>query len=216
MPFSTNSGSSGGSGAATSIGGQTIVDINKVTTTGSQSCTAANATDTFTKIAHGLVNGDRVLIAGTTVPTGLNAAIVYYIVNKTDDTFQVSLTSGGAAALFTTDGVSVLICKCEEIWSKVINPNAMIYTMYEIVCKQDGSPGARGYFTYDTCWVRVGAGGFNNQTLHSMNTNRIGGSNFNMITGQDAGTNTVKVWVSGINGTSMTWSGYVKYKAIES
>jgi len=75
-------------------------------------CTCANATDIITSglSAHGLENGDRVMFyvfSGGTMPTGLDATINYYVVNKTATTFQVSLTSGGSAVDFTTDGATV-------------------------------------------------------------------------------------------------------------
>jgi hypothetical protein len=41
--------------------------------------------------------------AYSTLPTGLSET-VYHVVNKTADTFQVSLTSGGAAVTFSDDG----------------------------------------------------------------------------------------------------------------
>ncbi len=70
-------------------------------------CTATNATNLFTDAGHGLVDTDRVKIQGTTVPTGINADTIYYVVTGTTDTFQVSLTSGGAAVTFSDDGTSV-------------------------------------------------------------------------------------------------------------
>lgn len=57
-------------------------------------------TDFITSTAHGLVNGNAVTfsrISTGTFPSGIAANTVYYLVNKTTDTFQISLTSGGAA-----------------------------------------------------------------------------------------------------------------------
>ena len=61
--------------------------------------------NTITKIAHGLSNGDRIHLTTTNrLPLGLYDTDTigniipnpdYYIVNKTDDTFQLSKTSGG-------------------------------------------------------------------------------------------------------------------------
>ncbi len=52
--------------------------------------------------AHGLSNGDRVyLTTAGTLPTNLAASTVYYVVNKATDTFQLALTSGGAAIITT-------------------------------------------------------------------------------------------------------------------
>lgn len=55
------------------------------------------ADDTITETAHGLSNGDAVVLSTSGVlPAGLVAG-TYYVVNATTDTFKLSLTSGGAA-----------------------------------------------------------------------------------------------------------------------
>jgi hypothetical protein len=67
--------------------------------------TADAGTDELTAAAHGLSNGQRVrLTSGGTLPAGLLATVAYYVVNKTTNTFQVSLTSGGAAVNFSDAG----------------------------------------------------------------------------------------------------------------
>ena len=62
-------------------------------------CTISNASPAVvTKTAHGLENGMAVVFSTTgSLPTGLTAGTVYYVVNKATDTFQVSATSGGSA-----------------------------------------------------------------------------------------------------------------------
>jgi len=48
--------------------------------------------------AHGLANGTAVMISTTgALPTGLTPDFPYYVVNATTNTFQLSLTVGGAA-----------------------------------------------------------------------------------------------------------------------
>jgi hypothetical protein len=56
-------------------------------------------TNTFTSTAHGLVNGASLNYynGGSTTITGLTSGTDYFVVNKTDDTFQLALTSGGDA-----------------------------------------------------------------------------------------------------------------------
>ena len=71
------------------------------------SCTLSNATNIVQDVAHGLTNGIRVKIEGTAIPAELDDEIYYYVVNKNNDDFQISLTEGGAAVTFTTDGTSV-------------------------------------------------------------------------------------------------------------
>jgi len=61
--------------------------------------------DTFTSTAHGLSNGHLVSISsGGTLPAGLSAAINYYVITSTTNTFQLSLTPGGAAVNMTSAG----------------------------------------------------------------------------------------------------------------
>lgn len=60
--------------------------------------------DVFTAFSHGFVDTDRVFLRGENLPTGVNAQTEYFIVGATTDTFQVSLTSGGAAVTLTADG----------------------------------------------------------------------------------------------------------------
>ncbi len=57
----------------------------------------------FTATAHGLLNGDAVVLSTTgALPTGLAAATTYYVVSKTDNTFELSATSNGSS--ITTSG----------------------------------------------------------------------------------------------------------------
>ena len=67
-------------------------------------CTASTiASDTQTKVAHGLLDGDRLMPTslGTVTGTGLAINTIYFVVEKTTDTFKLSLTSGGAAINLT-------------------------------------------------------------------------------------------------------------------
>jgi hypothetical protein len=73
------------------------------TATVSSGVTGQNAGDTVTKVAHGLVNGDRVTFSSLTGGTGLSTGVTYYVRNKTNDTFQLSTTSAGAIVAITGD-----------------------------------------------------------------------------------------------------------------
>jgi hypothetical protein len=69
--------------------------------------TDVNTTTNFiTSTAHGLVNGAELNYnnAGGTSITGLTSGTDYFVVNKTVDTFQLALTSGGAAIDITGTG----------------------------------------------------------------------------------------------------------------
>ena len=75
---------------------------------GGTAFTADHTTETFTDTAHGLVNGDRVRVySATTLPAGLSEDISYFVVEKTDDTFKLSLTEGGSAVAITSNGTGV-------------------------------------------------------------------------------------------------------------
>jgi hypothetical protein len=70
---------------------------------GSFNLTGVAATDIFTAVAHGLSTGDQVVFTALTGGTGLTIGTTYYLIGAAADTFQLSLTSGGAAVNFTTD-----------------------------------------------------------------------------------------------------------------
>lgn len=72
----------------------------------------AAATDTLTVPDHGFADNDTVVVfpaAGEALPTGLTAGTVYFVINATADTLQLSATQGGAAVDLTTDGVGVIV-----------------------------------------------------------------------------------------------------------
>jgi hypothetical protein len=79
-----------------------------------KACTPNSTTDYITSTAHGYSNGDIIQFYGNLLPAELFANVNYYIINKTTDTFQVSLTAGGAAVLFTDNGSGV---KCHKYLS---------------------------------------------------------------------------------------------------
>lgn len=54
--------------------------------------------------ANGLSNGQKVVFFNATVPTPLTEGTVYFVINATADTFQVSATVGGAAITLTGAG----------------------------------------------------------------------------------------------------------------
>jgi hypothetical protein len=63
--------------------------------------------NTVTSNGHGLVNTDRVQLFNVfaeTIPAGITEGTLYFVVGSATDTFQVSLTSGGAAVDITGQG----------------------------------------------------------------------------------------------------------------
>lgn len=63
--------------------------------------------DQVFSVAHGLADGDRVMLFNVfaeSLPTGLTEGTIYFVVNSAANTFKVSLTSGGAAVDITAVG----------------------------------------------------------------------------------------------------------------
>lgn len=86
--------------------------------------TGVAATDILTKTAHGLANGDLVILTVLTGGAGLKAgdagnanqlAEPFFVIGQTANTFQLARTVGGSAADFTTDITTVSVTKLVEI-----------------------------------------------------------------------------------------------------
>ena len=86
-----------------------------VTTTGVFTADISSSTVNLLDTAHGHLDGQELtLSSATSLPTGLLANTLYYVVNKATNTFQVSLSSGGSAVAFTTNGSGTLT------WTKTL------------------------------------------------------------------------------------------------
>tara|TARA_R110002012_G_scaffold75971_1_gene191856 strand:- start:22958 stop:25585 length:2628 start_codon:yes stop_codon:yes gene_type:complete len=86
-----------------------------VTTTGVFTADISSSTVNLLDTAHGHLDGQELrLSSATSLPTGLLANTIYYVVNKASNTFQVSLSSGGSAVAFTTNGSGTLT------WTKTL------------------------------------------------------------------------------------------------
>ncbi len=68
---------------------------------------AESTDEKITAAGHGLLDGDRVIITDG-APTGLSAGVVYFVRDKTTDTFEVAETADGAALDITADGTPTL------------------------------------------------------------------------------------------------------------
>lgn len=71
--------------------------------TGALGPTGVAATDILTFAGHNLVAGQTVWFISLTGGAGLSINTIYYVINVSGNTFQLSATSGGAAINFTTD-----------------------------------------------------------------------------------------------------------------
>jgi len=101
--------------------------ISKFSTPTTATFTADNTTDTFTSAAHGLSNGTIVMVknAGGALPAGLSANTQYYVISAATNTFQLSLTSGGAAVDITTNGTGTQTFSTGFVY---INGTGYLYT----------------------------------------------------------------------------------------
>ena len=88
------------------------------------SATTDIAADTFTYTSHGLSNGTVVSFSAIGTTTGISTWTTYFVVNSTTNTFQVSLTLGGAAIDLTGSNSTVTARYANYIVS--INPNVSI------------------------------------------------------------------------------------------
>ena len=74
-----------------------------------------DATEVITSAAHGLIDDETVRFSGSVLPTGIADDVDYYVISATTDTFQISLTEGGSAILFTDQGTSVSFIKSRTV-----------------------------------------------------------------------------------------------------
>jgi len=69
--------------------------------------TGANTGDLITAPGHSLANDDRVVVRtrmSSTLPGGLAANTVYYVIGVSGETFQLATSQGGSAIALTSDG----------------------------------------------------------------------------------------------------------------
>lgn len=108
LPFATTPGVKGRWYEIRSAGGGRLRKLTNLEF-GAAAATAGpgmNTGDLISDVAHGLENGDRVVFSGAGLAGGLVAGAVYYVVNKTTDNFQVSLTNGGTPVVISTDSTA--------------------------------------------------------------------------------------------------------------
>lgn len=97
------------------------------------------ATDTFGLTAHGLVNGDEVVLVpsrASALPAPLAFGPSYFVIGATSDTFAVSLTSGGAAVPLTNGGLG------EFFVARRATPLLGAYAKLAALAAQTGTSGA--------------------------------------------------------------------------
>lgn len=79
-------------------------------------CVCTNGAATITLNGNRLANGDRILMFGTTLPTGASArGTLYYVINAATNTFNLSLTEGGSAITWSSTGTNVCFARYLDI-----------------------------------------------------------------------------------------------------
>jgi hypothetical protein len=127
-PVSLSGNTTAGSLTVTMASTAGIVVGMQVTGVGTPSTTAiavtfTDAGDTVNLAAHGLSNNDEVSFATIVTTTGITINKIYYVVGAAANTFQVALTSGGAAINLVTDGSGTLRYKATVA---VIDPDVSV------------------------------------------------------------------------------------------
>jgi hypothetical protein len=99
----------------------------------------AATTDVISCTAHGLLDGDTIQVSSAgTLPAGLTALTVYYVRDKTTDTFKVALTSGGTAIDITDTGTGThSFRKSPAVASITVDDGVEITINYETDDKED-------------------------------------------------------------------------------
>jgi hypothetical protein len=88
--------------------GNHLYKVARQTPGGTAKVFTAATTDVITSAAHGWENGQAVMMSTAGVlPAGLAIETRYFVIDKTTDTFKVSLTSGGSAVDITDIGTGV-------------------------------------------------------------------------------------------------------------
>ena len=77
----------------------------------------AAASNVITSAAHGLSNGNRITLTTTgTLPGGLSTSAIYYVIEKTTNTFELSATLDGSAVDITDTGTGTHTWSAEQGW----------------------------------------------------------------------------------------------------
>jgi lysophospholipase L1-like esterase len=110
----------------------------------------AASTDVFTKTAHGLVEGDKVVF--TTAVGGITRGVSYFVRDATANTFKVAATLGGAAVDVTADGTAVVAKP--TLWEpgdtlrlagRVRTSSAGAQPVLQVICQGAANPADKTY-----------------------------------------------------------------------
>ena len=94
------------------------------------------STNLFTLNHHGLPNGTMVSFSTLGTTTGVSVNTIYYVINSTTNTFQISLTSGGGA--ITLSGTNSAMTMAYASYITTINTNTSVVFSTPMASTQTG------------------------------------------------------------------------------
>src|SRR5574343_1590192 len=136
--------------------------------------TATASTNKINATGHGLANNTAIhfLTLSGTLPAPLQASYTYYVVNKGDNDFEVSLTSGGAAIDLTTDGSGTLYFNTVLAYANkgvvLLEDTAQVTATYLDISLNCYEPTVKSVRTYGTAYqftAGVGTVSVDNDTI---------------------------------------------------
>jgi len=97
------------------------------TITARQDVTFQNTGDTVTLAGHSYFNQDPVSFSTITTTTGIVINTIYYVINRTTNTFQLSATVDGAALPLTNDGTGTISSGWADLMAGSYYPEFVAY-----------------------------------------------------------------------------------------
>lgn len=141
--------------------------------------TGSDTGDVITRADHGIADGTVIVFTTLTGGAGLSTGTRYYVVNGTTDTFQVSLTLGGAAVAITTDYSAVVFHRLGHLSGAATVPG--ISTVRLTATNGDPATSAEVLFTIAIEPAAAAPDG-NADLVWDLETNRISRQSLSVLT----------------------------------
>lgn len=112
------------------------------------SCLTDVTANTLSQNSHGLVDGDKVAITATSTTTGYTTWTIYYVINATTNSFQISTTLGGSALDF--GGTAATVAVAAPVYVTAISGTSVTFNRPS---NGTGSGGAHSFRRCDSYWA---------------------------------------------------------------
>lgn len=138
--------------------------------------TLTDSGDLITRNSHGYEIGDIVSFYRIQSTTGITEDVEYYVINTTQNTFQISTTDGGSAVALTTDGsASLLPYKIATVTYTLATQSGYISQInFQDVYALNSSGGLVSASRYSTGWLDLSI------SAPSANNIKLGTSSYNI------------------------------------